>query len=421
MRAVLSHPAFRNLWVGQSLSGIGDSMVIVVIGLYVTDLTGSSSDVGLVLAAYTGPLVLFLLVGGVIADRLPRRAVMIAADALRFLLHATLASLIALDAVEIWHMLVIGVLFGAAEAFFRPAATGLLPQTVPEELIQEAQAVTAASRELAIIAGPALGTALLFGIGPEAAFGFDALTFVVSIAFLLRVVPRARGAEHVRTTVVQELREGWSAVRERAWVWATILAFRVTLLAGMAPFFVLGAAIGEEQYGSAWVYGAVQAIWGCGTLAGALLGVRWRPRLPMRTAMLWTLPWPLCLAAFALGAPVPLLVAATALAGFGLGCFGVWWETALAQRIPPHLLSRVSAYDWMGSLALLPLGYVLAGVIGDAAGAPETLAAGSAVCLVALALGLLPRETRTLPRLPRRPTAAVPPHSAPLLAPPPPD
>jgi len=422
MRAVLSQPAFRNLWAGQSLSGIGDALVIVVIGLYVTDLTGSSSEVGVVLAAYAGPLVLFLLVGGVVADRFPRRGVMIAADAVRFLLHGTLALLIALDAVRVWHMVVIGVLFGAAEAFFRPAATGLLPQTVPEDLIQEAQAVTAASRELAIVAGPALGTALLFGIGAEAAFTFDALTFVVSIAFLLRVVPRARGALHVRTTVVQELREGWSAVRERAWVWATILAFCVTLLAGLAPFFVLGAAIGKEQYGHGWVYGAVQAIWGCGTFAGALLGVRWRPRLPMRTAMLWTLPWPLCLTAFALGAPVSLLVTATAVAGFGIGCFGVWWETALAERIPPHLLSRVSAYDWMGSLALLPLGYVLAGLIGDSVGAPETLAAGSAISLVALALGLLPRETRRLRRLPRGEVPApAPPHVSVLLAPPPRD
>src|SRR3954447_4807192 len=117
-------------------------MVIVVIGLYVTDLTGSPAQVGLVLAAYAGPLVLFLLLGGVIADRLPRRGVMITADLVRAVLHATLAVLIALDAVEVRHMVVIGVLFGAAEAFFRPAYTGLVPQTVSEDCIQQAQAVS---------------------------------------------------------------------------------------------------------------------------------------------------------------------------------------------------------------------------------------------------------------------------------------
>ena len=398
MRAVLSQPAFRNLWAGQSLSSIGDAMVIVVLGLYVTESTGSASQVGLVLAAYAAPLVVFLLVGGVVADRLPRRAVMVATDLVRAVLHGGLALLIAFDAVAIWHMVVIGILFGAAEAFFRPAYTGLLPQTVHESDIQQAQAVTSASRETAIIAGPALGTALLFGVGASAAFALDALTFVASALFLLRVRPRSRGVPAERSTVVRELREGWEAVRARAWVWATILAFSVTLLAGLAPFFVLGASIAEEHYGDAAIYGWMQGFWGVGTLTGALLGLRWRPRRPMRTAMLWALPWPACFAAFALGVPAPALFGVTLVSGVGIGLFGVWWETALAERIPPHLLSRVSAYDWMGSLALLPLGYVLAGAIGDWIGAPETLGIGAAISVVALALGLLPRATRTLPR-----------------------
>jgi MFS family permease len=418
MRAVLSQPAFRNLWAGQSLSSIGDAMVIVVIGLFVTDLTGSAGSVGLVLAAYAGPLVLFLLIGGVMADRFPRRAVMVATDLVRAALHGVLALLIALDAVEVWHMVVIGVFFGAAEAFFRPAYTGLLPQTVAEEDIQQAQAVTSASRETAIIVGPAIGTALVFGVGAAWAFALDALTFLASAAFLLRVAPRPRGAAHVRSTVLEELREGWAEVRSRAWVWATIAAFSVTLLAGLAPFFTLGASIAEERYGEAAVYGVMQVVWGAGTLTGALLGVRWRPRLPLRTAMLWALAWPPCFAAFALGAPIPALIGVTVVSGLGIGLFGVWWETALAERIPPHLLSRVSSYDWMGSLALLPLGYVLSGVIGDAIGAPQTLAAGSAICLAALALGLLPRDTRTLPRFePGAAGMATSPQAAAVVAP----
>jgi MFS family permease len=401
MRAVLSHRAFRNLWIGQTLSGVGDSLVIVVIGLYVTDLTGRSTDVGIVLAAYTVPFVGFLLIGGVVADRLPRRAVMIAADAARMAVHALLAVMIALDAAEVWHMVAIGVVFGAGEAFFRPAATGLLPQTVPEELIQEAQALTAGAREASFIAGPALGTALVFSVGAEAAFAFDAGTFAVSIAFLVGVHPRTRGEPHQRSTVLRELREGWSAVRERTWVWATIAAFSICLLTMLAPFFVLGAAVAQERYGDAWVFGATQSVWGCGTLAGALAGLRWRPRFPMRAAMLWALPWPVSLALFAAGAPLPVVAVASLVSGLGIGLFGVWWETALAMRVPPHLLSRVSAYDWMGSLAFVPLGYVLAGVIGDAVGAPATLLAGCAIGLAALALGVLPRETRGLRRIER--------------------
>jgi predicted MFS family arabinose efflux permease len=373
-------------------------MVTLIIGLYVTQLTGSASAVGLVLGAYAAPLVLFLLLGGVLADRLPRRAVMIGSDAVRGLLHAIVALLIALDAAQVWHLVVIGLLFGSAAAFFRPAYTGLVPQCVPEELIQPAQGLSGISREASIIAGPAIGTALVIGVGAAAAYALDVVTFAVSIAFLLRVHPRERGVPGVRSTIVEELREGWTAVRERAWVWATIAAFSVTLMCGVAPYFTLGAAIADDRYGDVAVYGLVQIMTGAGMVAGSLWGSRWRPRFPLRTAMAWTLPWPLCMMAFALGAPVGVLVATVVAGGVGLGLFGVWWETALAQRIPPHLLSRVSAYDWMGSFAFLPAGYVLAGLIGDAVGAPATLLVGACLCVVALAAGLLPRETRMLPQ-----------------------
>jgi predicted MFS family arabinose efflux permease len=381
------------------VSAIGDAMVTLIIGLYVTDLTGSASAVGLVLGAYYGPLVLFLLLGGVVADRLPRRTVMIASDAERGVLHALVALLIALDAAQVWHLVVIGVLFGTAAAFFRPAYAGLVPQCVPEELIQPAQGLAGISREVSVVAGPAIGTALVVGIGAAAAYALDVVTFIVSIAFLLRVHPRERGEPRPPSTVVQDLREGWTAVRERAWVWATIAAFSVTLLCGVAPYFTLGAVIAQERYGDLAVYGLVQIVTGAGMVAGSLWGTRWRPRFPIRTAMYWTLLWPLCLAAFALGAPMWALVSTVVAGGVGLGLFGVWWETALAERIPPHLLSRVSAYDWMGSLALLPLGYVLAGAIGESIGAAETLGIGSVICVVALGLALLPRETRTLARL----------------------
>jgi MFS family permease len=380
------------------VSAIGDAMVTIIIGLYVTDLTGSASAVGLVLGAYYGPLVLFLLLGGVVADRLPRRTVMIAADAVRGVLHALVALLIALDVAQVWHLVAIGLLFGTAAAFFRPAYTGLVPQCVPEELIQPAQGLAGISREVSIVAGPAIGTALVVGVGAAAAYALDVATFAVSIAFLLRVHPRERGEPRPRATVVQELREGWTAVRERAWVWATIAAFSVTLLCGVAPYFTLGAVIAQERYGDLVVYGLVQIVTGAGMVAGSLWGARWRPRFPLRAAMYWALPWPVGLAAFALGAPMSVLMTTVVAGGVGLGLFGVWWETALAQRIPPHLLSRVSAYDWMGSFAFLPAGYILAGVIGDAVGASPTLLVGACLCTVALAAGLLPRETRTLPQ-----------------------
>jgi len=410
---VLVSRDFRLLWLSQTASVIGDALVLVAVGLFVTQLTGDPSDVGLVLTAYAAPLVLFLLLGGVVADRLPRQTVMVASDVVRGTLHGLLAALIATGAVRVWHMVVIGLLFGAAEAFFRPAYTGLVPQTVPEDQIQPAQALGGLSREVATFVSPALATALVLGVGGAAAFALDAVTFAVSALLLWRVRARARGEPGVRSTMLRELREGWQAVRSRAWVWATIVSFSVALLVALAPFFVLGASVAEAVYGSAAVYGLANAAWGAGTMTGAVLGARWRPRRPMRAAMLAAVPWPGCVTVFALGPPLTALYPAMALAGFGIGLFAVWWETALAERIPPHLLSRVSAWDWMGSLALLPLGYLLAGPVGSALGETRVMTVGGLVGVLVSALALLPRSTRTLARLDREPTA--PPNVEPSL------
>jgi len=395
---VARHADFRYLWLGQIASAIGDRIVVVALALYVTQETGSPTALGFVLAAHAIPLVGFLLVGGVWADRLPRHRVMIASDLVRAALHALLAVLILTDAVAIWHLVVIEALFGTAEAFFRPAYSGLVPQTVPEDELQEANALTGFVNNLAEFVGPALATVLVLGVGAGAAFAVDAATFVLSALLLLRVRPRPRGEVTERASVVVELREGWAAVRSRAWVWVTIAVFSVALLVALAPLFVLGPTIGEEQYGSLGVYGAVMAALGAGTLVGSVLALRWRPRHPMRTGMLFALAWPLAGALFAAGPPLGIVLAAWALAGTGIALFEVWWLTALAERIPPHLLSRVTAYDWMGSLALLPLGYLLAGPAAEALGATEVLLGGSLLGFAALALGLAPRETRALER-----------------------
>jgi hypothetical protein len=140
---------------------------------------------------------------------------------------------------------------------------------------------------------------------------------------------------------------------------------------------------------------------GAGTILGALIGFRWRPRRPMRTGMLLALPWPATFAMFALGLPLVALLPIFMLAGTCIALFGIWWETALAERVPPHVLSRVSAYDWMGSLALLPLGYVLAGPLGEQLGATEVVIGGSLVALVSLASALTVRDVRALTRLER--------------------
>jgi len=398
VRGVFGHREFRLLLYGQAASTIGDRIVFVALALYVTEL-GSPSDVGIVLACHTVPLVGFLLIGGVWADRLPRHRVMVVTDLARFALHALLAVLIFTGTVEIWMIALIEAGFGTAEAFFRPAYTGLVPQTVPEEEIQPAKAAFGTVETVAEFLGPALATALVLLVGPGSAFAIDAATFLVSAAFLVQMRPRERGEAGERTTVLAELREGWSQVRSRTWVWAIISVFSIGLLTGFGPYMTLGPTISIEHWDTRAVYGILASVMGAGTIVGALIGFRWRPRHPMRTGMLLTLPWPAFFVVFALGLPVPLLVVVAFCAGAGVMLFGIWWETALAERVPPHMLSRVTAYDWMGSLALLPIGYVLAGPLGEALGASDVLAVGGAISLAALLCAFLVRDVRQLERL----------------------
>lgn len=395
MRSLFAHRDFRLLLLGQGTSTIGDRLVFVALALYVTDI-GTPSDVGIVLACHALPLVGFLLIGGVWADRLPRHLVVVTTDLVRFGLHALLAFLIFTGTVEIWHIAVIEAGFGTAEAFFRPALSGLVPQTVPEEEIQPARAAIGTLETLAEFAGPALATALVLGVGPGFAFALDAATFLVSAAFLIRLRPRERGEPAVRTTVLRELREGWSEVRAHTWLLAIVSAFSFALLTSFGPWMTLGPTVSIERYDTAAVYGVLASAMGAGTIAGALIGFRWRPRHPMRTGMLMALAFPAVFGVFALGLPVAALFPLFVFAGLGIALFDIWWHTALAQRVQPHMLSRVTSYDWMGSLALLPIGYVLAGPLGEALGSAEVLAAGSGLALAALLLTFMSREVREL-------------------------
>ena len=400
---LLRHRNFRFLWLAHSASIIGNGLVITALAIYITQLTGDASDLGIVLAAAALPLVTFTLVGGVLADRLPRQKLMIATDLVRFALHTTLACLIFFGDPQIWQIVVIELLFGVAEAFFRPASTGLMPQTIPEEEIQQATSLMATMSNIAELGGPALATALVLGVSAGAAFALDAATFLLSAAFLTQVGTRTRGAmpEDVteRGSFWSEMREGLDEVRSRVWVWATLLAFSVALFCGLAPEFVLGPTIAKEQYGNIAVYGVFAASLGAGTIIGSVIGLRWRPRFPMRMAIILAALWPLSAIVFAAGLPLALVIPATIVGGGAVALFDVLWMTALSERIPPDRLSRVSSFDWTMSVGLLPLGYIVAGPLAESIGAVEVMVGGSALASVALTLALLPRETRMLERL----------------------
>jgi MFS family permease len=393
---VLRHRAFRLLWLSQLTSQVGDRLTLVVLALAVTELTGSAADVGLVLAARFAPLVGLVLLGGVWADRLPRRAIMVVSDLARFGLHALLAALFVAGVVEVWHVVVIEALFACAEAFSLPAYQGLVPQTVPEAEIQDATALNTLVRNIAQLVGTAIGTAIFAAAGAGVAFAVDAATFLVSAALLGGVSARRRGEPVARTGVWRELAAGFQEVRARSWLWVTVLVANVWLLVGDGPFTVLGATLARDAYGSTAAFGVLVSVFGGGMLAGSLVAARLRPRRPLVLAYLVALPIPVAYVLFGVEAPFALVVVVCALGGAGGACFDVLWFTAMAREIPPAALSRVSSFDYMGSFASFPLSLLLSGAVAELVGAQAVLVAGGALAAVVVLLGLLVPGVRGL-------------------------
>ena len=396
---MLRHRDFRLLFWGQAASSFGSNAVDVAMAIYITRSTGSATDLGLILAAQTIPLVLLVLFGGVWADRLPRHRVMIASDLVRAAVHAILAVLILTGSAQVWQIAVIEAIFGAAWAFFQPAYTGLLPQTVPEDEVRAARALTEGAWNLSLVLGPSLATAVVLTLGAGEAFALDAVTFLVSAVTLLPIRPRSRGrgpSAGSQESILHGLRAGFREVASRPWVWVTIGAFSVLLMCSFATWQALGPLVVRDVYGHVGLYGVFVALYGIGSVAGSALGSVWHPRRPLRAGLLLASVWPCMGIVVALGLPRALVGVWMLLAGLQSGVFMVIWETSLARHIPPAALSRVSSYDWMGSLALLPVGFVAAGPLASLFGARTVLAVGGVIGVVAALATLVPRSTRQL-------------------------
>ena len=385
---------FRLLFTGQIVSLFGDALTGVALAFAVLDLTGSATDLGYVFAAKTIPLVAFLLIGGVFADRLPRRAVMLVADVVRFGAQGTVALLVLTHTVHIWEFVVLQAVSGTASAFFNPASTGLTPLTVSPERLQQANALRGLSMASTGIIGSAVSGALVAGVGAGWALAIDAATFIVSAYFLaqLRLPPHVQLAAQ---SFLGDLREGWHEFASRTWVWVIVLAASLGNMM-TSVFVVLGALVARESLGGAGAWAAILAALGVGSLIGGLVSLRVRVRHPLffGSSLLGFLALPTAL--LALRAPVVVIAAGALLAGGGNMIFNAFWETALQQHVPASALSRVSAYDWFGSLAFAPIGFVVAGPAADAVGVSTTLWMSTAVILAMALLAVATPSVRHL-------------------------
>jgi MFS family permease len=375
--AALREREFRLLFTGQLVSLLGDSFTSVALAFAVLSI-GSASDLGYVFAARSVPLVTFLLVGGVFADRLPRRLVMLTADVVRFGTQGGTAVLILTHSARVWEIAALQAVAGTASAFFNPASTGLTPMTVSAERLQQANALRGLSMSSAGLVGLGLGGAVVTLAGPGWALAVDAGSYGASAWFLAQL----RLPAHIALapqSFLADLHDGWKEFVARTWVWLIVVAASFGNLC-TAIFSVLGAVVSKQHLGGALAWTVILLGLSVGSLAGGFVSLRVHFRRPLYVGSALTAFLALPTALLALHLPAVVVAGGCFLAGCGNMVFNALWETALQKHVPAAALSRVSAYDWFGSLAIQPVGLAIAGPLAAGIGTSTTLgiaAAGS--------------------------------------------
>jgi uncharacterized membrane protein (DUF485 family) len=324
---------FRFLFSARAISYVGTYLAPIAVAFAVLDNGGGATAVGLSFAAWTLGQVAMLAFGGVVGDRIPRRVVMVGSDLASTAIRTTMGVLLLSGQAEVWELIALQGLGGAAVAFYSPASYGLVREVVPEGDLQQANALLAIARYAAFPLGAAIESIARAGAG-----------------------------------FFRELKEGWSAFVEQTWVWVLVLYISLYFLITYAPFFVLGPYVAQQSMDGAKSWFPVVIGEGLGALLGALAGLRWRPRLPMVTTGFFLMVSAVQNLILAFHPTTLLLTPAAAGSGFAFALGSIVWDTTLQRSIPPEKLARVASYGWMGAMVFLPAGYALAGPIAMAIG-----------------------------------------------------
>lgn len=377
MLAALRERNLALLVTSGTVSAFGTGMSQVALAFAVLGI-GGASDLGWVFLSREVPSVAFLLIGGVWADRVSRKQLLVGGDITLATTQAVTALAFLFHHAEVWSIACLQGAFGIANSFTRPASTGLIPQAVRSEHLQEANALIDLSRSTMRIAGPAVGAAIVVVANPAWALVADAASFAVS-AFLRVRMQIAEGPRAGRTALTREVRDGWAAFIERSWLWIMVGCFGIFQLTLFPAMLVLGPVVAKSRLGGAAAWGAILASQSAGSVIGGLVALRVRPRRPLLTCCYLMLPATIFLAMLALASSLILLCGASLFAGLTLTTSGIVWMTAFQRSVPEHLVSRLSAFDWLGSVALNPLGYALIGPLAGALGTARTLYAAAAL------------------------------------------
>lgn len=395
---VWSVPGFRRYFLGRTISTFGSAFGILALTFAVLD-AGDAADLGIVLGASAVPALVLMLIGGVVGDRLERRRILVSTDLVMGATQLAAAACFAFGLYSIAAIAALQLVRGAASAFFHPASTGMLPTIVPAAQVQSANALLGMAGNVSGIVGPAAAGIVIATTSPAVALVVDAGTFFVS-ALLLWSLPRSRGRVQAGMRVLDDVRAGWHEFSSRAWVWQMVVSFAIYQASVLPAIFLVGPVLADSPGGAgAAGWAVVLSARAVGSLLVGFLLVRWRPVRPLVASTVLILLDVPFLAALALDVPVWALAVTGALSAAGIVCADTLWESQLQTRIPDEAISRVSSYDWLGSLSMNPLGHVVIGVAISHVGPHELIVAVLALTLLIHGLLLLSPAIRARPPL----------------------
>jgi MFS family permease len=410
---VLRTRDFALYYCGQSLSTLGDAIVPVALAFAVFEVGLGASALGLVLAAGFLPGVLLFLVGGVVADRVERSRLMLICDVVRCGSQGAQGVLLLTGHASLTSLVLLQLVWGSAAAFFRPAAVGLVAEVVKTTQLQQANALVGQSENIAYTAGPALSGVLIGLLGPGSALIVDACTFAAS-ATALALLRTARqqpaegdGAQEQAPSALRSLAEGWQEFSSRTWLWSLVLWTTGYSLLALPAVLVLGPAVAKAHLGGARAWSAIAACAGLGSMVGGMIALRYQPRYLLRATFVPLGFYGLQLVALAIPADTAVIAAAALLGGIGVAMFNVYFYTAIQQQIPLSAVSRVSAWEWLGGTAMLPVGEALVGPVAGATSVRGVLLVAGGWMLVSPFILHSIKSARDLQRVDEEPAVAA--------------
>jgi MFS family permease len=386
---VLQERNFARYLAASTVSTLGSGMAMVALAFAVLEF-GGATDLGIVLLAREIPIVVLLLLGGVFADRIPRRTILVSSDLVKGLAQVSTAAFLFSGTANVWNVALLQAVFGVSAAFSRPASTGLVREAVSDARLQEANALLGLSSSVLSIAGPAVGALIVAAGSPAWAIALDSLTFFAS-AVLTASMRLAGSVRIASASILGDLRDGWREFVERSWAVAMVVSFGLFQLTYFPALLVLGPLVAKQELGGAGAWGTILAVESLGAVVGGMFALRLRFTRPLVASELFVIPAGLLLAALAVPLPLIGLAVVSFFVGIGFAIGNTLWMTALQRNVPVHALSRISSFDWLGSVALNPIGYALIGPIAVAIGTTETLViAGVLNVAVCISVVLVP-------------------------------